>query len=205
MKLFLLLNLLTVNSFSLILSINENFLDNQGHIICLKKIIDSQVFAQARPIFTNAFLKAYEHIPDAEFSYINSTLYSNFTREEYLSKFFQDDEYGTFVSHKNFYVVGAFKQEQLIGYVSFDQSKSADEVYIRQLVVDTNHWNNGIGSKLIFAISKILPQTSCLTLVTRRKNDCSRIFYKKLGFSECEECIPSEWDPNYWISYKKKL
>lgn len=104
---------------------------------------------------------------------------------------------------KKFFVVGAFFENHLIGYVSFDKPTESGEVYIRHLAVSTDYWQSGIGRKLVFSSLKLIPDTTCLALVMRRKNETARVFYKHLGFEEREEYLPTSWDPKYFIGYKK--
>jgi len=175
----------------------EVFQDYQNRTIELKQIVDEQLFAQAAPIFTTALLKAYENLTDKDIK-----LAKNLTRTERLSSYFQQEELLPFCE-KNFFVVGAFFEDHLIGYISFDKPTKSDELYIRQLVVNTNYWQSGIGRKLVFSTLTLFPNTTCLALVTRRNNECARIFYKHLAFDECEDYVHSPWDPQDFIGYKK--
>ena len=142
-------------------------------------------------------LKAYENITDEDLKLIKPL-----TRTERLDSYFQREELLPFCE-KNFFVVGAFFENNLIGYISFDKPTESGELYIRQLVVNTNYWQSGIGRRLIFSALKLFPNTACLALVTRRKNECARIFYKHLAFDECEDYVHPPWDPKDFIGYKK--
>lgn len=99
--------------------------------------------------------------------------------------------------------VGAFFKNNLIAYASFDNPTESGELYIRQLIVDTHYWQSGIGKKLVYSGLKLFPNATCLALVTRRKNECARTFYKHLAFDECEDYVHPPWDPKDFIGYKK--
>lgn len=193
--------IITVAIFFLpILSANEiieTFQDHQNRTIELRQITDPNVLAQAAYLFTAAILKAYENIPDEILKIAPNT------RKEVMDTYFQEEELAPF-REKKFFAIGAFFQNTIVGYVSFD-TPTAGELYIRELMVDPTYWQNGIGRKLLFSSLTVFPETTCLALVTRRHNECARTFYKRLAFDECEEYVHEPWDPHYYIGYKKNI
>lgn len=175
----------------------EIFKDYQNRTIELKHLHDDQLFAQAAPIFTTSLLKAYAHISSEDLK-----LDKNITLKERLDNYFQEEELKPF-SQKKFFAIGAYFENHMVGYISFDTPSESGELYIRQLAVDINYWQSGIGRKLVFSLLKLFLNTTCLVLVTRRKNECARIFYNHLGFDVCEDYVHSPWDPADFIGYKK--
>jgi len=175
----------------------ETFNDYQNRIIELRQVTDEQLFAQAAPIFVTSLLKAYEHASDEDLKLVKPL-----TLPERISTYFWQEEHAPFCA-KKFFVVGAFFENSLIGYISFDKPTASGELYIRQLVVDTRYWQNGIGRKLVFSVLKLFPHTTSLALVTRRINECARTFYKHLAFDECPDYVHAPWDPEDFIGYKK--
>ncbi len=176
----------------------ETFQDYQNRAIELRQITDPQLFAQAAGLFTAAILKAYENISDETLKIAPNT------RKEVMDSYFQQEELLPF-SEKKFFAIGAFFENHLIGYVSFDTPTKTGELYIRELMVDPNYWQNGIGKKLLFSSLNLFPTTTCLVLVTRRQNEYARTFYRKLAFDECEEYVHEPWDPKDFIGYKKVI
>lgn len=191
-----------VHGYELALNANpiiEIFNDHANRIIELRQLHDKQLFAQVASVFTTSFLKAYAHI-----SVEDLKLDTNLTLKERLDNYFQKEELEPF-SQKKFVAVGAFFENHLIGYISFDVPTELGELYIRQLAVDINYWQSGIGRKLVFSVLKLFPNTTCLALVTRRKNECACIFYNHLGFDECQDYVHPPWDPADFIGYKKNI
>jgi len=175
----------------------EIFQDHHNRTIELRHIVDDKLFAQAAPIFTIAFLKAYENMTDEELKLVKPL-----TIKQRLDLYFEQEELLPFCE-KKFFAVGAFFENNLIGYISFDNPTNLGELYIRQLAIDINYWQSSIGRKLVFSTLKLFPNTICLALVTRRKNEYARIFYEHLAFVECEDYIHPPWDPEDFIGYKK--
>jgi ribosomal protein S18 acetylase RimI-like enzyme len=191
-----------VQGYQLSIDINptiELFEDHQHRTIELRQLYDEKLFAQASSIFTAAIVKAYAHISAQDLK-----LDKNLTLEERLNNYFQQEELIPFCQ-KKIVAIGAFFENHLIGYISCDNPTKLGELYIRQLAVDTNYWHNGIGKKLVFSVLKLFPSTTCLTLVTRRKNECARIFYTHLGFNESEEYVHPPWDREDFIGYIKTI
>lgn len=175
------------------------FQDHQQRTIELRQIFDAHLFAQAASVFTAAFLKAYEAISDEDIK-----LAQSMTRTQRLDNYFRQEELEPF-GNNSFFVIGAFHEQELIGYISFDQPTESGELYIRQLALNPYYWQSGIGKKLIYATLQVFPDVICLALVTRRTNECARMFYTHLAFTECQEYVHPPWDPQDFVGYKKLI
>ena len=99
---------------------------------------------------------------------------------------FEDEEKDFKESKSGTYFFRARYKEIVIGYVSLEKTDNEHEVYIRQLVVDSDFERNGIGKALGFdAVFESIPDTNHVVVITRRSNDKALRFYQKLGFTEC--------------------
>jgi ribosomal protein S18 acetylase RimI-like enzyme len=103
--------------------------------------------------------------------------------------------------NKNGHFVSARKDGKVIGFVQFKETEVEHEIYIAQLAVDPDFWENGIGRELVYSIFKKRPQTNHLVVIPRRINDLARKFYAKLGFTVCSYMHPG-YDPKKYIGYE---
>lgn len=171
--------------------LSPSFTTLSGKIITFKFVTDRATFMQAKEIFVRAFVKVYQQLEDLSDERILA-----------INAAFQEEiEYFMCGPGLPFIAIGAFCDEKMIGYVSFDRPNDAGQVYIRELAVDTDCWRERIGSSLVYTSFSLFKDIKSLVLVTRRTNLAARNFYKKLGFHEDESFAHAPWDPKFFIGY----
>jgi len=78
----------------------------------------------------------------------------------------------------------AKKEDEIVGYVSFNFEKAPEEVFLQLLCVKPLEQKQGIGTHLVNSVLQI-ERVCKVSLVTRRSNSSAIAFYKKLGFEKC--------------------
>ena len=85
-----------------------------------------------------------------------------------------------------FFQVETSSDNEVVGYASMQYNSAKRKCYIHQLGVKPDHWGNGIGRQLVFALrdSGICSDLSSICVLTRRINQEGIDFYKRIGFAE---------------------
>ncbi|MFB6234699.1 MAG: N-acetyltransferase family protein [Halopenitus sp.] len=88
----------------------------------------------------------------------------------------------------------AVADERIVGYAFArwgDDTKSfvdADDAGLKEIYVDPDHWNEGIGTALLNRVeAELPPSTAGLTLSMLAGNEAGRRFYERRGFAEVGE------------------
>ncbi len=145
-------------------------------------------------IFIRSFLEAYKDFSE-------DLLGIKQNKAEWLREAFKQEQEELNEGIPEIFFVSAKKDSKIVGFASFNRTKNPDEVYIRQLAVDSTYWHQGIGKKLVFSIGEKIEGIKKYVLVTRRINTIAKRFYEKLGFKECEYTHEG-LDPKKYVGYE---
>jgi GNAT superfamily N-acetyltransferase len=124
-------------------------------------------------IFIKAFSKAYESFTVEELG-ISDKL--SFLKEAF-SEVYQDFNQGLQT------LVIAIDNGQIIGFSGFKTTDMPRQLYISQLAVDPDYWNQGIGQLLVFSSLALFEDTTSLVVIPRKINVIAQKFYEKIGFT----------------------
>ncbi|WP_439027509.1 GNAT family N-acetyltransferase [Haloarchaeobius sp. DT45] len=89
--------------------------------------------------------------------------------------------------HPGFVV--ATRRDEVVGYAYVDWTDTAafvrdDEAELVELYVHPDHWDEGIGTRLLEAVSEAIPaDRTTLVLSTPAANEVGRSFYESRGFT----------------------
>lgn len=91
------------------------------------------------------------------------------------------DTYITKFKHSNDMVlVVAMKDGAIMGWALF--YKDQQRTILELISIDPQHWRKGIGKKLVLSIKEFCPEISNISVVTRKINALSPLFYESIGF-----------------------
>lgn len=142
-------------------------------------------------IFIKAFSKAYEQFGPDQLGVKDKLLFL----QEAFADVYDDFEQGLQI------LSVAKSKEKIIGFVGFKKTEKEGEIYISQLAVDPDHWQDGIGSHLVFSSFTYFPGLKSLVVIPRKINATAREFYTKLGFVQSPYMHPG-YNPERYIGYE---
>ena len=103
--------------------------------------------------------------------------------EEYYLDYFAT-EFKEF-EHGHLYWLEAKIDNKLVGWATYEKSPTtANSHYMNLLIVDPDFQKQGIGTELVFAVTKLdaFSDAKYINLLLRKKNVGGRVFYSSLGF-----------------------
>lgn len=171
---------------------SSDFINKKGEKIELTSCQFSEL-KECETIFVNAFSKAYEDFPPELLGVKDKSLF--------LQEAFADiyDDFNEGLQQ----LVIAKHNDTIIGFAGFKKTEKEGQIYISQLAVDPNYWQQGIGSHLVLSALEYFPDLKSLVVIPRKINLVAREFYKNLGFIQSaymhpgynsERYIGYEWD-----------
>ena len=113
-------------------------------------------------------------------------------RIEEIYKIYEENEWSSYLGDKeklvhafdnSLYILGAFDEDRLIGFV---RCVGDDEyiVYVQDLVVLSAYHRKGIGRELMKRVSERYPSIHQFVLITDQDDEVSNAFYRSIGMSE---------------------
>ena len=100
--------------------------------------------------------------------------------------YLKDDEKLKRAFKNSIYLLGAFEQNKLIGFIRC-LGDGEHIVIIQDLIVDPNYYRQGIGTNLIKAVSEKYKNVRSFCLFTDIHDIRDNEFYKSLGMVKIEE------------------
>ena len=100
--------------------------------------------------------------------------------------YLKDDEKLKNAFKNSIYLLGAFEQNKLIGFIRC-LGDGEHIVIVQDLIVDSNYYRQGIGTKLFKAVSKKYEDVRSFCLFTDIHDIRDNEFYKSLGMVKIEE------------------
>ena len=142
--------------------------------VTLQWISDSDLKLEEE-VFVRSFLEVYKDFSEEQLQIKRS-------KEEWLKIGFQKERDAFKKEDGKVLLVSAKKNSKVVGCALFEETENKGEVYIRELAVAPEYWQQGIGKKLVFSISEKISGIKKYVIVTRRCNARAKNFYAKLGF-----------------------
>lgn len=167
-----------------------DFIDKQGEIISLE-LCQEEDLPYCEEVFIAAFSKAYEDFTPEILGVTD--------KMQFLKNAFSD-VYDDFKDGKQELIVAKLKNE-IIGFAGFKPEDKPGQIYISQLAVHPDFWQNGIGKQLVFSVFKIYEDTNHLFVIPRKINIIARDFYFKIGFSQCDYIHPG-YSAERYVGYE---
>lgn len=166
------------------------FIDKKGDVIHFDLVQEDDLKA-CQTVFVEAFSEAYR----------------DFTPELLVVQdkllFLQDafaDVYNDVCQNLQQLVV-AKKDNQVIGFVGFKKTEKPHQIYISQLAVDPQYWQNGIGRELVFSALRLFADANQLVVIPRKINIVARGFYYKIGFVDSSYMHPG-YSADRYVGYE---
>ena len=172
-KKFLVIGLLSMGGMALAMDIKPE-LNNLSDAVSIE-ILDLKDIEQTASVFHNGFLAAYGRFKPEEIGVTGDM-------ESYLREWFIDHCNHVRHCEKPLYCIVAKHNKAIVGYIVFETLDNQGTIYLYSIAVDPSVHGKGIGTRLISAISDVVP-TRKIIVHTRNVNS-SAIFYKKLGFKD---------------------
>ena len=102
------------------------------------------------------------------------------------SAYLQNDEKLKIAFKNSLYLLGAFEKNRLIGFIRC-VGDGEHILLIQDLIVDSDYYRQGIGTKLFKAVSKKYEDVRSFCLFTDIHDIRDNEFYKSLGMVKIEE------------------
>ncbi len=93
------------------------------------------------------------------------------------------------------------KDGRVIGFIGFKPTENEKEIFITQMVLDTDYWDRGIERQMCLSICKLHDDTKRIVCVFRRINSVYKEWFTNMGFTECDYMHPG-YDPQYYVGYE---
>jgi ribosomal protein S18 acetylase RimI-like enzyme len=90
---------------------------------------------------------------------------------------------------------------EIIGGAFFEKS-AKDEIYVAELVIDSQHWHKGLGRYLMEALLQKEPGTKKIWLITEWANKGAQGFYEALGFVTSPH-MHEGYSPDLYCGYER--
>lgn len=109
-----------------------------------------------------------------------------------ISEIYQRASWGTYLGDKeklvrtfenSLYILGAFHENQLVGFVRC-VGDGEHIVYVQDLIVDVEYKRQGIGKNLLTKAMEKFSNVRMFTLITDAMDDTSNLFYKAIGLKQ---------------------
>jgi len=150
---------------------------------------------EAQEVFVKAFAHAYKDIP-LEVLKVDNLL-------AFLHAAFED-EARDMKEMPGFHCAVAKVGQQTAGYIAVEPGENEGETYIRQCAVDPELWRHKIGTQLVDAIAKKLPETKKLLVIFRKVNTGGSRFYHSIGFKD-SPYMHHKYSPERYVGCEKEL
>ncbi len=166
------------------------FIDKKGDTIQLELVQEEDLKA-CQTVFVEAFSEAYRDFTPELLVVQDKLLFL----QEAFADVYED------VRQNLQQLVVAKKDNQVIGFVGFKKTKQPQQIYISQLAVDPQYWQNGIGRELVFSALRLFDDVNQLVVIPRKINMIARDFYHKIGFIDSTYMHPG-YNPDRYIGYE---
>lgn len=140
----------------------------------LKKAAFIEVEKELKAIYLNAFREVYRSYWSVDFENDSLEFYSNYTNK--------------FKTTFSRVLIMASINTVPVGWALF--YKEEQRAIIELICVDSEHWQKGIGKKLIESLRDYYPEIIVISVVTQKINNVSPKFYKSLGFKKTNFSLP---------------
>lgn len=98
-----------------------------------------------------------------------------------------DDEKLARAFDNSLYVLGAFEDDRLVGFIRC-VGDGEHIVYVQDLIVDVPFKRRGIGSALLCQAMERFSHVRMFTLVTDAADEADNAFYRAMGMRPCPDC-----------------
>lgn len=166
------------------------FIDKKGGTIQLELVQEEDLKA-CQTVFVEAFSEVYRDFTPELLVVQDKLLFL----QEAFADVYED------VRQNLQQLVVAKKDNQVIGFVGFKKTEKLHQIYISQLAVDPQYWQNGIGRELVFCALRLFADADQLVVIPRKINVIARDFYYKIGFIDSSYMHPG-YNPERYIGYE---
>lgn len=146
---------------------------------------------ECEAIFIQAFTRAYEEFTPEQLGVKDKIV---FLREAFADVY--DD-----VCQGLQKLTLAKIEGKIVGFVGFKPTETPHQIYISQLAVAPQYWQQGIGRCLVFSAFDLFDDVESLVVIPRKINEVARCFYHELGFVESAYMHPG-YNPERYIGYE---
>ncbi len=177
--------------FSLFLFADANEFTTKSGLTISLEVCQEKDLIECEIIFISAFSKAYEELSPQDLGV-----------EDKLAFLLQafSDVYEDVRLNKQKVVVAKI-EGTIIGFAGFTKTEIPNQIYISQLAVNPQYWNQGIGRHLVFSALNFYENVHSLVVISRRINHMASSFYRSLGFIESSYMHP-EYNPQRYVGYE---
>jgi ribosomal protein S18 acetylase RimI-like enzyme len=168
------------------------FINKSREIIHLE-LCQKEDLIECETLFIHAFSQAYEGFTPQELGVNDKIMFL----KEAFSEVSDDLSLGIQT------LVVAKIEGKIVGFIGFKKTEKPYEIYITQLAVDPNYWQQGIGRGLVFSILDLYKDVQSLVVIQRKINIIAHQFYQNLGFTESSYMHPG-YNPERYIGYEWK-
>ena len=153
-------------------------------------------------LWHTSFYNAYKDLP---FDQIDDDIKG--TNKKALADYLQRrfDKYRLIATQGSYYIVLAYKDEQLVGYTLYHILDQQAIIHIDHFAVDPDYQGQGIGKALLEVTIKSMPKIVAVVLTTRIPNKSAQIFYRNQGFYELTSIDNLIFDARYSILLRKDI
>ncbi len=166
---------------------------------------DKDMFVCAKELWMNTFDVLYkEYTPEQLYLKNTSEALTSLLKIAFEG---EEDDFNNDKEDVLFVVVSDVQTNEIVAFASYDINETSENktMYIRQLALNKEYRNQGLGKALILDMVKIIAQNNpvLVTVCTRDINESAINFYHKLNFQDASiKDIHPGWSEHIWRGFK---